>query len=286
MAVYNLKIADISIRLQIDWPVDTGNNFLPFLTDFPEEPMEDIKLSCVEQLPEPEEEPRWNPRGDGFAQISGENCIFHRLPGTLPFSAEIIHGAKRTILFRRASGELPYTLQKVFNGLPFEGLLLRHDAFILHSALVRRGNYGILFTAPSGTGKSTQAALWQQYMGAEILNGDRAALRKTEQGWKAWGLPVAGSSGIYRNESVPVSALVALQQGPENIIRRLTAAGALGKLYPETALFREDRKWVQQILDLLMDLLNTVPVWLLSCRPDREAVELLYRTLNNKVGKL
>ena len=286
MSVYDLKIADILIRLQIDWPVETGENFLPFLMDFTEEPAEDISMQCVDALPVPEEEPQWNLRGDGFARVSGEDCIFHRLPGAAPFSVELIQKNKRTILFRRDSGELPFTLQKVFNGLPFEGLLLRHDAFVLHSALVRWENHGILFSAPSGTGKSTQATLWQQFMGAEILNGDRAALRKTEQGWHAWGIPMAGSSGIYRNESAPVFALAVLKQGPENTIRRLSAIEAMGKLYPETSLFRENREWVQKILDLLMDLLNTVPVWLLSCRPDREAVELLHRTLKNEVENL
>ncbi|WP_370839368.1 hypothetical protein [Intestinibacter bartlettii] len=32
---------------------------------------------------------------------------------------------------------------------------------------------GILFSAPSGTGKSTQADLWEKYENAEIINGDR-----------------------------------------------------------------------------------------------------------------
>ena len=45
----------------------------------------------------------------------------------------------------------------------------------------------IAFSGPSGVGKSTQAEIWKQCFQADILNGDRALLRKADQGWKAYG---------------------------------------------------------------------------------------------------
>ena len=58
--------------------------------------------------------------------------------------------------------------------LGLETLLLKYDGLLLHSSFIRWRGEGILFSAPSGTGKSTQADLWVKYEDAEILNGDRA----------------------------------------------------------------------------------------------------------------
>lgn len=69
-----------------------------------------------------------------------------------------------------------------------ERRMLQKDSFILHSAYIRHRGRAILFSAPSGTGKSTQASLWAQYAGAEIINGDRALLQKVQDCWMARGL--------------------------------------------------------------------------------------------------
>ena len=288
MNIYDFRIAGLRIRIETEWPVRMSDNYVPFLCSGEEPWEETIRITASDDAPEAWTQLPWHHNSAEIPLKNGEKCIFHRLTAcSPPHSAEIIEGEKeRTFCFFRQQNQLPYTILQVFNNISVEQLLLRHGILILHCSLIRRKGEAILFSAPSGTGKSTQAALWQQFMGAEILNGDRAALRETERGWNAWGIPMAGSSGIYRNESAPVSALVVLKQGPENAIRRLPVIEAMGKLYPETSLFREDREWVQKILDLLMDLLHTVPVWLLSCRPDREAVELLHGTLKNEVENL
>ena len=59
------------------------------------------------------------------------------------------------------------------------------------ASFIRWQGRGILFSAPSGTGKSTQANLWVQHQGAEVINGDRAALRQVGGRWQAFGLPYA-----------------------------------------------------------------------------------------------
>lgn len=160
-----------------------------------------------------------------------------------------------------------------------EMLLLTYNGLLLHSSFIRWNGQGILFSAPSGTGKSTQADLWVKYKQAEIINGDRAGLRKLEDGWAAFGLPYAGSSGIYRNESAPVTAIVVLRQAKENQIRPLGPAEAIRYLYPEITIHQWDKDFVDQAMDLLTDLLFHVPVYLLECLPDQGAVELVKHTI-------
>ena len=180
--------------------------------------------------------------------------------------------------------ELEYSLSFV-NLLGLETLLLQHQALLLHSAFIRWRGEGILFSAPSGTGKSTQADLWERYEGAETINGDRAALRLGKNGWTAWGLPYAGSSAIYRNESAPVRAVVMLAQAKENRLRRLTAPEALRLLYPQLTIHHWEASFLNGAMDLAIRLTADVPVYLLECLPDRGAVELLKSTLLAAEGR-
>lgn len=160
-----------------------------------------------------------------------------------------------------------------------ETLLLKYNGLLLHSSFIRWEGMGILFSAPSGTGKSTQAALWVQHEGAEIINGDRAGMIKQQNQWTAWGLPVAGSSNVYRNESAPVKTIIALRQASENRIRRLRPGEAFRYLYPEVTVHAWDRSDVEHASELLLELVTEVPVYLLECRPDTEAVSLVRGTL-------
>ena len=160
-----------------------------------------------------------------------------------------------------------------------ETFLLKQQGILLHASFIRWKGRGILFSAPSGTGKSTQAELWKMYEKAEIVNGDRAGIRRREQGWMAYGLPLAGSSCIYRNESAPLSGIVVLRQASENRIRRLAPAEAFRCLYPETTVHQWNRQWVEKVSGLLFQLIGETPIWLLECRPDAESVKLLKNTI-------
>ena len=163
----------------------------------------------------------------------------------------------------------------IFNRIGAELLLLRWGGLLLHASLVRHDGKGILFTGPSGIGKSTQASLWETTRGADILNGDRAALRREEDSWYAYGLPYAGSSGIYRNERVTVSALVVLSQAKENRLRKLSAMEAFGHLYAQLAVHRWNRAFVELATGLLTQLLETTDAYFLECLPEESAVRLL-----------
>lgn len=170
----------------------------------------------------------------------------------------------------------------ILNLIGVENLLLKHGGMLLHASFIRTRGRGILFSAPCGVGKSTQAALWQTHTGAEILNGDRAGIRSLNGVWTAFGMPFAGTSGIYRNESAPLAAIVALSQGSENILRPLRPTEAVGKLLPEISCRRWDSGFMEQLLNLLIGLAVQVPVYALECRPDEAAVRLLEEKLSKE----
>ena len=175
------------------------------------------------------------------------------------------------------------SLDNLLDASELELLLTKLGIFSLHSSLVRRREGdAILFTAPSGTGKSTQAGLWEQFAGAETLNGDRSMIRRVDGVWTAFGSPFAGTSGIYRNEHAPIRALIVLRQAPENTIRRLSLAEAFRAIYSESVLPRWHQDAHQRVISLVTEIVSEVPVYLLACTPDERPVTLLRNTLEGE----
>lgn len=167
-----------------------------------------------------------------------------------------------------------------FSGyLAMERVMLKHNGFQLHASVVMKHGKGVLFTAPSGTGKSTQAALWEKYEDATVINGDKALIRKQEDGFMVYGSPYAGTSQIYKNLSAPVSCIVVLSQAEVNRLQPLTKAEAFKKIYKESAVNVWNGDFVVGFAGLLQELVSTVPVYHLACRPDQSAVEILKKEL-------
>ena len=208
------------------------------------------------------------------------------------YPAKVANSMKKILIYSEEKNKMiiQYPMQKdvflfehfnIWNYMAFENPLLYYQAFLLHSSFISWQNNGILFTAPSGTGKSTQADLWKKYEDADIYNGDRTIIRKIEGKYYGFGSPYAGSSGIYRNESAPIKAIVVIEQGPDNVIRRLHGREAFLPLFRETLMNTWNKEYMEKMTDLLMDAACQIPVYHLSCRPDQEAVN----TVKNEILK-
>lgn len=154
-----------------------------------------------------------------------------------------------------------------------------HSGILLHCAWIRWRGQAILFTAPSGTGKSTQARLWCEHMGAELINGDRGAIRVRDGAVLACGIPMSGSSDVRKNEHMPLRAIVYLSQAPGNQIRQLRGAGAFRRVWEGCTVPVWDREDVMHMTETVGRILEKVPVYHLSCTPDQRAVQLLRDTL-------
>ena len=159
-------------------------------------------------------------------------------------------------------------------------MLAEHGGVVLHSSYIitQRGE-AMLFSAPSGTGKSTQAELWRQYRNGNVVNGDRALLMQKEGRFTAMGWPVCGTSGICENKELPVGAIVLLSQAKQNGVVRKKAAEAFVSLYGEITVNRWNKESLLQMIKQLEELLQTVPVYHLKCDISQLAVECLYQEM-------
>ena len=186
-----------------------------------------------------------------------------------------------TELLSRSDYKPEFTERYIFGCIGLPHILADFRRVILHSSFLAYRGKAILFTAPSGTGKSTQAELWRVHRpGAEVINGDRSILSCDGGRPFAHGIPLCGTSGITKNRSLPIRAIVVLRQGPENRIRRLGGREAFSLLFSECSVSLWSREDTETVTDLLNGIISSVPVYLYACRPDASAVDDLEAALD------
>lgn len=163
----------------------------------------------------------------------------------------------------------------------FSAQMLQHNGLVLHASAIAHQGRAVLFSAPSGVGKSTHTQLWQQQFGTEqavILNDDKPALRFLDQQWWVYGTPFSGNSDENRNQRCPLHAIVFLERSPCNSIRRLSVAEALPHCMNNLPRYRQVAN-LNQIMARFQQLLPTIPVYLLSCNMEPEAAILAQKAL-------
>lgn len=271
---YEFAGVGIAIRVPDAIMFDDERSLAPFRVDNCEDPHR-FTFEIVENLPVPSgvriaQEPAfavyqdgdWTVRYIGAVQSSWESAYIR-----------VAHSGKEHRVHLKASSYPDRIGPKtVLNCMAAEHLVAENRGFILHSSFIGAGERGIVFTAPSGTGKSTQADLWQQHRGARILNGDRSALRVTDAGVRVCGIPFSGSSTYCENVTLPLTAVVYLKQAPQTTIRRLRGAEAFRRVWEGVSVNAWDRKDVLAVSAAVEQLLQQVPVFELACTPDESAV--------------
>lgn len=165
----------------------------------------------------------------------------------------------------------------------YRKLCLQMPAFrgiFLHSSVIRVGEEGIAFLAPSGTGKSTHTALWQQLLGqqVEVINGDKPIVRFLLNRPEAFGTPWAGKENLYQKDSVVLTDLCFLERAAQNTCTPLSREEALQKIVHQVILPTKTEA-VVETLDLLDQLLRSCRLWKIRCNMELSAAETAYRTI-------
>ena len=173
-------------------------------------------------------------------------------------------------------------IHTVLSAIGIEHLMAQAEGLVFHCSFIEYDGTAILFTAPSETGKSTQAELWSRYRGARIINGDRAAIRWDGSQLLAEGLPFCGSSEHCENASLPIGAIVYLAQAPRTSIRRMGGYEAFARIWEGVCVNTWDRSDMERVSDLVQKLATFVPVYYLPCTPDESAVTALEQALESR----
>lgn len=130
-----------------------------------------------------------------------------------------------------------------------------------------------MFTAPSGTGKSTHINLWKKYFdGIEIINGDKQFIWVLEDQVWAYGTPWCGKEGWQKNASVPLKGICLLNRGKENYIVQIAPTQVLPFIMRQVH-YTDDSEIAGRTLELLNRLMTEVKLYRLECDVSRETAE-------------
>lgn len=155
--------------------------------------------------------------------------------------------------------------------------LTAHNILLFHGSVIAVDGIAYLFTAQSGTGKSTHTRLWRQLFGdrAVMINDDKPLIRVTPTGATVYGTPWSGKHRLDTNTAAPLRAICALERGRENTIRPVTADEVYPLLLQQT--YRSsDPLVLSQALQLLDDLTAVTKLYRLACNMQPEAARVAY----------
>ena len=163
--------------------------------------------------------------------------------------------------------------------------IINKGGFFLHCSCLSIDGKAVVFTAPSGTGKSTHAALWRRYFGdrVEMINDDKPLVREKDGSFIIYGTPWNGKHRIGNNISAPISAVFFLEQAPVNSVKKLSSFEALSRLLQQTVL-PSDRGDTEKLLDMLGRLIENTPMYRLGCNISDEAVITAYNAMIGGMG--
>ena len=180
---------------------------------------------------------------------------------------------------RLKSQSLPLILR--LNEKKATGKLRWRDTLLFHGSCISVDSKAYLFTAKSGTGKSTHTQLWKKRFGerAVFINDDKPLLKISAQGVTVYGTPWDGKHHRSTNTSCPLKAVCILTRSETNHIERISKKEALPMLCQQS--YRPCSPiGAQKMLALVDRLGSSVPLYRLGCNMEPEAAQVAYHGMN------
>lgn len=157
------------------------------------------------------------------------------------------------------------------------------QGMFFHSSAVAVDGKAYLFTAPSGTGKSTHTRLWRELLGDKVvmINDDKPIIRLIDGVFYVYGTPWNGKHSLDSDVCVPLKAICEIKQAKENSIKKMLPSEMLFTVLNQT-LRPDNKESMKKYLALVDELLKKVELWQLSCNISKEAAQLSYTTMSGK----
>lgn len=163
----------------------------------------------------------------------------------------------------------------------FNRAITNKNAMLLHSSAIKYKGKAYLFSAHSGVGKSTHAKLWVDAFGSadvKYINDDKPVIRLYDNECIVYGTPFDGASGIANNDSAILGAIVFIERGKSNLIRKPTSDEIIKRMYFETSRFL-NRDFAVCMLNNFERLISMTDFYILTCNMDKSAAILARDTI-------
>lgn len=158
-------------------------------------------------------------------------------------------------------------------------ILERYNGFFLHCSCLMYKGEAYVFTAKSGTGKSTHTRMWREIFKDEVvmINDDKPIVRLIDDTFYIYGTPWNGKHSISNNVKAPIKAIFYLHQAKENKVTKCDPLSSVAKLLSQTVL-PDNKEVMNTLLELLDKLVAQSPMYDLQCNISHDAV---YTALNS-----
>lgn len=283
------KIA--GIVLQLDWSKELiHNNFEPFLCSNDETTDMVLQLQTETVVFEPTREPiiqssylKVYDTEDGFllcypSSLNLNACQYHTLTKTATIClADQITVDNATKITNTVEGIELNIIDYIFFAIRDMFFIKMQQQHILavHSSSIIYHKKAYLFSACSGTGKTTHTNMWVERFGVEILDGDVAAVCVEDGQAIAYGLPWCGTSKQFLNRRVELGGIIFLGQSCHNSVSKLTMFEAILRLAARCFT----PTWTKELSEINLMVAETIVTKTLTaylgCLPNQEAVDMI-----------
>lgn len=153
-------------------------------------------------------------------------------------------------------------------------VLEKYNGMFLHCASIKYNGKAYLFTAPSGTGKTTHIKLWIEHMGnrVEVINGDKPILRRKDNEIIVYGTPWQGKENYGSNINAPLGGIFLLRRAEKNTVTKATAKESLPFLLSQTLRLNKKENMIK-IFEMLEYIVKSTPIYNLNCNMDKQALD-------------
>ncbi len=149
------------------------------------------------------------------------------------------------------------------------------DGIMMHGAVIGFENSAYMFTAPSGTGKTTHVRQWMSLYGDKVtvINGDKPIIRRIDGQYIVYGTPWCGKEHYNINTKMPLKGIAILSRGEKNSIVRVKAADYLPQLLRQVYIHKTS-VCALNAMDFMDKMFTEVPIYSLACNISTEAAEV------------
>ncbi len=161
--------------------------------------------------------------------------------------------------------------------------VVANGGMLMHGAVIQYESAAYMFTAPSGTGKTTHIRQWKKLYGdkVQIINGDKPLIRYLDGEFIAYGTPWCGKEHYNVNTKAPLKGIVLLSRGEENSIEAINPE-KLNKFLLKQVYMPKSREGILNTLDFADKLFTTVPLYSLKCNISTDAARVACEAITKK----
>ncbi len=161
--------------------------------------------------------------------------------------------------------------------------VIEKGSAVMHGAAISYDGEGVIFTAESGTGKTTHIKLWKKVFNDKVsaINGDKPIVSVRDRVYVS-GSPFCGKEGYSENKTVPLKAICFIERGEENDIKKLSKSEALSRVFNQLFVPKVGSELMSKALGITDGIVKNVEFYLLKCNMTEDAPKVAHSMIFGK----